>query len=90
MIKPPIITLSPVSTIKRVEMFNTCAGVALGDAVAVGVALAVGVADAVAVAVGVAVAVAVAVGVGVGAITMTDSFVAPQAPAAELLLVSPL
>src|SRR5437764_5134421 len=63
MINPPIMTLSPTSTRRRVEMFNACAGVVVGVAVglAVGVAVAVGLAVAVAVAVGVAVAVAVGV-----------------------------
>src|SRR2546429_9895694 len=56
MMKPPIITLSPMSTRKRVEMFNAWAGVGVG----VGVGVAVGVV------VGVAVGVAVGVGVGVG------------------------
>src|SRR5205807_4868889 len=60
---PPIMTLSPVSTRRRGEMFNAWAGVDVGVAVGVGV----GVAVAVAVAVGVAVAVAVGVAVGVGA-----------------------
>src|SRR2546421_1458773 len=32
MMKPPIITLSPVSTRRRVEMFNALAGVAVGVA----------------------------------------------------------
>ena len=74
--KPPISTLSPVSTRKRVEMFPRIAGEALGVAVGiavdvgvtVGVRLGVGlgVAVGVGVDVGLGVAVAVAVGVGVG------------------------
>src|SRR2546423_3367782 len=54
MIKPPIITLSPVSTRKRVEIFRAWAGVTVGEAVGVAVG----------------VAVAVGVGVGVGALTV--------------------
>src|SRR4051812_47452865 len=61
--KPPIPTLSPVSTRMRVDRLIACApGVAVGVAVAVAVALAV----AVAVGVGLAVAVALAVGLAVG------------------------
>ena len=60
--KPPISTLSPVSTRKRVEMFPRIAGEALGVGVGVGVAEGVGVS------VGVGVGVAVGKGVGVGVI----------------------
>src|SRR2546423_4791999 len=65
MIKPPIMTLSPVPTRRRVEMFKAWAGVDVAVGVAVGVAVAVAVGVAVAVAVGVAVAVAVGVAVAV-------------------------
>src|SRR5436190_23152791 len=61
--KPPIRTLSPVSTRKRVEMFPRIAGEALG--VAVGVSVGLGVAVGVGVDVGVGIGLAVAVGVGV-------------------------
>src|ERR1700740_2433435 len=68
--KPPINTLSPVSTRKRVEMFPRIAGEApgvdVGVAVAVSVAVGLGVGVGVGVAVVLGVAVAVAVGVGVG------------------------
>src|SRR3954463_8623629 len=53
MINPAIITLSPVSTRNRVEMFNACAA---GVTVGVGVGDAVGVADGVAVGVALGVA----------------------------------
>src|SRR5881394_550257 len=49
MMKPPIITLSPTSTRRRVEMFKAWAGVVVGVAVAVAVGVAVGLAVAVAV-----------------------------------------
>src|ERR1700686_266994 len=64
MMKPPIMTLSPTSTRRRVEMFNAWAGV--GEGVGVGVAVGVGVGVAVGGGVGVGVGVAVGVGVGVG------------------------
>src|SRR6476659_5861007 len=71
MMNPAIITRSPVSTRKRVEIFKACAaGVGLGDAGAVAVGVAVAVAVAVGVAVAVAVAVAVGVGVGGAAVTV--------------------
>src|SRR6266853_588151 len=44
MMNPPIMTLSPTSTLNRVEMFKDWAGVAVGVAVGVGVGVAVGVA----------------------------------------------
>src|SRR6267378_3615426 len=56
--KPAIITLSPVPTCSRVEMFPSVAG--LGVGVGVGVKVGVGLGA------GVPVAVAVAVGVGLG------------------------
>src|SRR4051812_38725881 len=62
--KPPMRTLSPVSTRKRVEIFAKVV-TSVGVAVAAGVAVAVAVGVAVAVAVGVAVAVAVGVAVAV-------------------------
>src|SRR5947207_1911616 len=70
---PPIRTLSPVSTRKRVEMFPKVVGVGVGDAagvgvgvgVAAGVRVGVGVGEPTGVAVGVGVALAVGVGVGV-------------------------
>src|SRR5207248_2340698 len=65
MMKPPIMTLSPVSTRNRVEMFNAWAGVEVGVVVGVAEAIGVTVGDAVAVAVGDAVAVAVGVAVAV-------------------------
>jgi hypothetical protein len=75
-IKPPISTLSPVCTGKRVEMLANVVGLGVGIGVGVGVAVAVGVgvgfdvgvAVAVGVDVGVDVGVAVAVGVGVGGV----------------------
>src|SRR4051812_45223803 len=86
MMKPPIMTLSPTSSRRRVEMFNAWAGVpaavAVGVAVAVGAAVAVavavtrGVAVAVAVAIGVAVAVAVAVGAAVAVAVAVGAAVA--------------
>ena len=72
MMKPPIPTLSPVSTYILVERFKAWLVDGVGVAVGVGVGVDVAVAVAVAVAVGVDVAVAVgvdvavAVGVGVG------------------------
>ena len=65
MIKPPIITLSPISTRSRVEIFKFWAGVPVGVAVAVAVGVAVAVAVGVDVAVAEAVGVAVAVAIGV-------------------------
>jgi hypothetical protein len=69
--KPPIITLSPVSTRKRVEIFKAWAGVGVGVAVGEAVGLAVGVAVGVAVGLAVGVAVGVGLGVGVGVIPTT-------------------
>src|ERR1017187_9006845 len=74
--KPAIITLAPVPTCSRVEMFPSVAGLGVGVAVggALGVGVGVGVAEGTGVAVGVGVGlrvaegtgVAVGVGVGVG------------------------
>src|SRR5204862_1556958 len=62
--KPPISTLSPVSTRKRVEMFPRIAGEALGVAVGEDVGVSVGVPVGVTGGVSVEVAVGVAGGVG--------------------------
>src|ERR1700731_3191896 len=85
MIKPPITTLSPVSTRARVDMFRASVGggVAVGVAVGVPVAVAVGV------------AVAVAVGVGVGGWVGTtmpaeNSEVFPTASVAVAVTMRPL
>src|ERR1039457_2537340 len=83
--KPAIITLAPVPTCSRVEMFPSVAGLGVGVGVgaAVGVAVTVAVGVAVAVAVGVAATVAVAVavweGVGVGATVAVGVAVAAAA-----------
>src|SRR5664279_4508771 len=74
--KPAIITLAPVPTCSRVDMFPSVAGlgVGVGDgvgvavAVGVGVGVGVGVAGGVAPGVGVAVDVGVAEGIGVGVV----------------------
>jgi hypothetical protein len=63
-IRPPISTLSPVCTSKRVEMLANVVGLGVGIGVGAGVAVAVAVA--VGMGVGVDVGVVVAVGVGVG------------------------
>src|SRR5262245_52605592 len=65
---PAIITLAPVPTCNRVEMFPSVAGSGVGEALGVTVAptVAVGVEEGTGVPVAVAVAVAVAVGVGEG------------------------
>src|SRR4030081_2001768 len=61
--KPAIITLPPVPTCSRVEMFPSVAGLGVGVGVGVGMG---GVGDGVGVAGGVGVGVAVGVGVGLG------------------------
>ena len=75
MIKPAIIALSPVSTRRRVAMFNASTvatvrgvalGVGLGEPTGVGEAVADGVAEALGLGVGVGVGVATGVGLGVG------------------------
>src|SRR5450759_4252782 len=62
--KPAIITLSPVPTCSRVEMFPSVAGWGVGVAVDVGVAVGVGVGGVVGVGVSVGVAAGVVVGLG--------------------------
>ena len=66
--KPPIKTLSPVSTASRVEIFPSVlgGGVGVGLPVGVGVGLPVGVGVGVPLGVGVGLPLAVGVGVGVG------------------------
>ena len=88
MMKPPIRTLSPVSTRRRVEIFpkTPVAGVTVD--VAVGVAAAVAVGVTVAVAVGVAEGTTVAVGVGIAPVAYksarSSSGPVPVPPAAEI------
>jgi hypothetical protein len=81
---PPIITLSPVSTRSRVEMFSARAGV--DDGVALGVEVGVAVAAGV-VAVGVAVGVAVAAGVVAVGVTVAVGVAVGVAVAAGVVAV---
>ena len=69
---PPIKTLSPVATRKRVEIFPKAPAVGVGVGMGVPVAVAVGVAVTVEVAVGVAVGSTVGVAVAVG-VTVADT-----------------
>jgi hypothetical protein len=87
MINPPIRTLSPVSTRRRVEMLPNAltpgvpAGVGVGvwPGVAVVIAVAVGVAAA-AVAVAVAVGLGLGIGVGVGVGALLETVILPTIP----------